>query len=221
VKYFFITVLCIFSSTVFASDTAQSSLEYMIKNLNQISLTPQCSEISETDIALKNCDQKDSDHLTSASSKISAKLDRLIVQIGKFERKNLKREEVGFVKEVEKTLKCLDKRVSKKVKFECQNSYLCEEPYNYVMYVEQIPGQLFQDNSIKACSNIFSYDSDKLAGIILHEISHLCGTDDLGYLKDETAKPQMEYEQDGKKISGAKNADSYRYWLEKGFSLPQ
>lgn len=219
-KALFILGLFILSSTIFASDSAQSSLEYIIKNLNLVSLTPFCSETADNDPALKNCSQKETDHLSLASSKISIKLNNLLSQVDKTDKRTLNRKETEFILETAKTLKCLNKRVSKKIKFECQNSYLCEEPYNYVMYVEKIPGQLFQDNSIKACSGIFSYDSDKLAGIILHEISHLCGTDDLDYLKTENDKPQMEYELDGKKISGSKNADSYRYWLEKGFFLP-
>lgn len=216
-KKLFLAGLFIFSSSLMASETQYSSLEYILKNLNQLQVAPVCSDIIAAELELTDCDQRSSDLIANSFVKIDGKIDKLKDSILKTKNSKLSKSEAKFVNEAEKTVRCIEKRLSKKVKFECTDSYLCRDPYNYVMYVEEIPDQLFQENIIRSCSGIFSYTADQLAGIIFHEASHLCGTTDLEYIKEEDARPKLEYE----KVSGSKNADSYRYWLEKGFSLPQ
>ncbi len=72
------------------------------------------------------------------------------------------------------------------------------------------------------------------AAVIIHEVSHLCGTDDIKYIDGPGNKPKPyatyfnplyalgKTSLPGIKIGSAShlNGDTYEYWMKKGFCLP-
>ncbi len=91
------------------------------------------------------------------------------------------------------------------------------------------------DNLHHFRDNIY-YSDAGIAGVILHEATHLCGTDDIEYLIDNeelNSEPQLSYNYKIKRkkeasylkrriipVNGSNNADSYRYWYHYGFCMP-
>ncbi|WP_408096456.1 M35 family metallo-endopeptidase [Peredibacter sp. HCB2-198] len=90
-------------------------------------------------------------------------------------------------------------------------------------------------NLLNLCSNYWATPDDYKSAVIIHEISHLCGTRDYEYISDpgyvigvpkdtkEVNKKFHLWKKSPKTKTvniAATNADSYEFWAIKGFCLP-
>lgn len=197
-------------------------------------------EISGTTIERENlkfnqCDSYRINQLDRSAKLLSSTIDRLQTQVNSYNNTELKKSEMIFLKQVTKTLSCVKKKITQKLTFKCQQNKICDRAAMYVKRILLVPHAL-QKNTIHVCDGAFDYRNYKLAGVILHEASHLCGTNDLEYLlelEEYNSEPQLNYNYKIKRkddgiylkqrilpVRGAKNADSYRYWYHYGFCLP-
>ncbi len=204
-----------------ASDQTLVNLEFMINNLNSIKMEATCAESPETKITARNCSTNQISKIDKAVKFLIPELRKRVDEIEKYGDKKLSPTDQIFYNKAKKITKCIHKQVEKKLKFECIDSHLCHEPYNYYMYVSPTPDQVFKDKLIRACPDFAVDRPDFVAGIILHEVSHLCGSEDLEYLGTRNErmkiKPKLNYPEG----SGELNADSFRYWFENGFCIPE
>lgn len=197
-------------------------------------------EISGTTIERENlkfsqCDTYRVNELDRSAKILSNTIDRLQTQVSSYKTSELNKKEKRFLKQVSKTLSCVKNKINEKLTFKCQQNQICDSVIMYVRRILLVPHSL-QKNIVNVCDGSFEYNNYGMAGIILHEASHLCGTDDFEYLlehEEYKSEPQLSYNykikrKDDRKylkqrilpVRGAKNADSYRYWYHYGFCLP-
>lgn len=201
-----------------ASDPIQGELEFYLQNLNNLKPSLFCQQDNETKLTFKNCSSEKDEKLELAVKYLLPKIKVQILNLEEYEEKKLTSSEMIFYNQVRKTFECVQKQIEKKLKFECVESYLCEAPYNYYMYTTPTLDQVFKDKTIRACPKATDDSPEFLAGVIVHEVSHLCGTEDFEYLKEKI--PKTDYVIEGSNENGSLNADSYRYWFEHGFCIP-
>lgn len=204
-----------------ASDQALVNLEFMLQNLNSITIGASCTESPETKVTVRNCSTEQVDKIDQSLKFLIPELRKKIELLKNYGNQKLTSADGIFYNKVRKTFDCIHKKIEKKMKFECIDSYLCRDPYNYYMYVSPTPDQVFKDNLIRTCSDFTNDKAVFIAGIIIHEVSHLCGTEDHEYLGKRNAKmtikPKLSYPEG----DGELNADSFRYWFENGFCIPE
>lgn len=209
-----------------ASNPTLATLEYYLKNLNHLTPAVECTVEDETKISFQNCSTEMANTIEQSVSKILLpKMNTRSIEINAYGKRELKATEKIFFEKAKKTFECIQKQIEKKLKFECIESYLCDEPHNYYMYTSPTLDHVFKDKLIRVCPQVKEDGPEFIAGIIVHEVSHLCGTDDFSYLGKrgelDLKVPSFDYLIEGRNESGTMNADSYRYWFEKGFCLPE
>lgn len=109
-------------------------------------------------------------------------------------------------------------------------------PFEANAYVAKHRG--FTPNLITLGSSYFLYAQEKRAAILIHELSHFCGTEDLEYyLLDNRApgklpaSPFTRLKREGNPLTGyrflgdagssAVNGDNYALWAINGFCVPK
>jgi hypothetical protein len=191
--------------------------------------------VERANLKFNQCDNFRINELERSTKVLSNTIDQLQGQVEKYKTLDLTKKENKFLKQVSNTLSCVKKKITEKLTFKCQQNSICDTAVMYVQRIILVPSKL-QKNTIHACDSSFYYDSYGMAGVILHEASHLCGTNDIEYLLEHdeyNSEPQLSYDYRIKRksdglylgkrlfaVKGAKNADSYRYWYHYGFCLP-
>lgn len=119
---------------------------------------------------------------------------------------------------ISKTLQCMH-ATYRDFDFVCiNNEYskncLIKGTYAYVI------AKITNPKSIFLCNSYFSKATrPQRVGILLHEVSHYCETKDIEYLISQKELPIITLNE-SKDITHT-NADSYSYWSQNGFCLPQ
>lgn len=86
----------------------------------------------------------------------------------------------------------------------------CVEPYDgAIAYTYAIIGK-----TLYMTPSYWNYDDDGRQGIVLHELTHKCGTGDADYFWSRSPR-----DTNGKAWSGI--ADTYRYWQQNGTCIPE
>lgn len=190
---------------------------------------------STSNIKYIGCNELQIKGLENSILALKYNLSTLQDEVRSYKTKNLTVKEKQFVKNVDKKLECIQRKLEKKLSFKCVDPTKCGDMIMYVRNNLLLPRSV-QRNQIKSCLNYLYFTENFTAGIILHEVSHLCGTDDHEYLLDQqenNAGPQLTYDfklirkESGVEIKkkiffsqGHLNADSYRYWYILGFCVP-
>lgn len=191
--------------------------------------------VERANLKFQQCDQFRINALESSAKYLSKSLTRLQSEVENYPTKDLTIKEKKFLKKVSKKLSCVQKKISESLTFKCVDGKICETVTMYVQRILLVPNSL-QKDVIHACDGSYFYSGVEISGVILHEATHLCGTNDLEYLLDleeYNSEPQLSYnykikrKDDGlylKKrilsVNGSQNADSYRYWYHNGFCMP-
>lgn len=130
---------------------------------------------------------------------------------------------------IEKVAACIQGKMTK-IAVDCSSKVLqktCKDDVNAFTQPQ------IQFNRIYLCPRYFNNGKIYQAAVVVHEVSHLCGTDDIHYL-ESWQKPKQygtyfnplyllgNKEYPGIKIGRAShlNGDAYEYWVRKGFCLP-
>lgn len=193
------------------------------------------SSKDKPELYFDQCNESQSSALTHSVNHLEKTLGKLESQVKNYHTDSLTNKEKKFLKSVSKTLACVRNKIESELTFKCSVDKQCETSLMYVQRILLIPHSL-QNNTIHSCLESVYYNIPVTAGIILHEITHLCGTKDFEYYLDGeevNTEPQLNYDykikRKGEEFTakkrviakrGHKNADSYRYWYEMGFCMP-
>lgn len=129
-------------------------------------------------------------------------------------------EKLARLEAISKRLSCMDQRMMK-LKISCKRG--CKNLNAFTTKFAGLP--LFKDE-INLCSQILLNDSEYQQSVIVHEVSHLCGTEDYEYFSFPAGTrgvPKQYFQKSAKSRSldiSDRNGDHFEYWARYGFCLP-
>lgn len=187
------------------------------------------------EIRYSNCKDYQEDKLKDSFKDLKSKLNNLITQADNYPIYELTRREKRFLRKSRDILHCVEKKMNLNIEFKCMSDdeQKCNNARMYVvspLFLKKI----LRKNRIHVCSSAIFNSKEEIGGLILHEATHLCGTEDLDYLLELATvnqdpllvyKDKIDYEKvtTQKRVFpklGFRNADSYRYWYYEGFCIP-
>ncbi len=220
------------SALLFAS---LSSFATVVEGTGIEELLSEKSSQSISNIKYSGCNDLQIKGLESSILSLKANLTSLQDEVRNYKTDDLTKKEKRFVKNVGKKLECIQRKLERKLTFRCVDPDTCGDMVMYVRHTPLLP-RAVQKNQINSCLDYLYFTPGFTAGVILHEVSHLCGTDDHEYLLDQqenNIEPQLTYDfklvrkESGVEVKkkifssrGHMNADSYRYWYILGFCVP-
>ena len=195
-----------------------------------------CNEDFEN-LNISSCDHKDIKGLLEDYETSRVFINRLIDQVNEYNAPRNNKSSNSQLKKIKKRLNCIsDKMNSLKLKCRKENK-ICETAIAYVNHSFSTFRDFFDTVSI--CPNYLNSDHPKSfrSGVLIHEISHLCGARDHHYfngpyshgevpsvkLKRVTRRHPKTRRKIVKEFNldiSANNADTYEYWSRYGFCLP-
>jgi hypothetical protein len=104
------------------------------------------------------------------------------------------------------TLSCIRERMIEGL------TYVCTPSNEYAGQTRAYVGRtvnLSSDHTLK------TYPLKSIAGVLLHEASHKCGTTDAAYFRPTHTKPHSTW-----RAGWAYIASTYDYWADEGFCIP-
>ena len=223
----------------YSAEINDSALIEALNNLNQDHSPNFLCEENSDPLKFKDCNEDQEKILRYAAAGISERTKYLLKQIDWYDLKKLTSTEQRFMRKTKEVMECIDKKLAKKMEFSCKPLFSkdCNNKKMYVKTFEPIPR--ISTHRVHVCRDAFHYTQEELSGIIFHEVSHLCGTQDLEYLVNSDLEinevPMLKYDLKLKRNYetnelgvkkrllpklGSKNADSYNYWYRYGFCLP-
>ena len=133
---------------------------------------------------------------------------------------------------IEEKLICVDDKL-KEIRLKCHNrrGLMCSDNAAYIV---KLP---FFNKTVHLCPRLFegpiegsvlfnSFGSKDQAGVLVHEVSHLCGVDDDEFIYNEGrhSKDFSLFKSDKSGIENVnvhtRSADYYEFWSVRGFCLP-
>ncbi len=153
----------------------------------------------------RTCDKEEKQQLIEDTQKSRKDMKAIIKDLRAYKKNN----------------KYLDKNVKKKINkaiavMRCSiaRSYWtklkCVEPYGRaIAYTYAVVGK-----TLYMTPSYWDYDDEGRQGIVLHELTHKCGTGDADYFWNHSPR-----DTDGRAWSGI--ADTYRYWQQNGTCIPE
>ncbi len=149
-------------------------------------------------------------------------------------RKDLSRELQTKLQNIEKIVLCISRKIPE-VRYNCDSEFAKKK-------CKRLESSAFSDTvpspAITLCGPYWAYEEKFQRAVLVHEVSHLCGTDDIDYFSYDYKikyKPKdyavavnpfylLKGHKDDKGIfilnRAHLNADSYEYWVRKSFCLP-
>ncbi len=132
-------------------------------------------------------------------------------------------------------LQCMDSHLASSLYLDCKKD--CIERPNKTVYAYMEHYFSINRETISICKPYLMVPDINRSAMLLHEVSHLCGTDDEDFLFSEKfkalqkpsvgVKSQTNYSIFGfdilrlkQMLTGYNNADNYAYWSIYGFCLP-
>lgn len=243
-----ITFLLLFPTLLLAENMAieNSELEKMIEGFNgKIHTTPRSSSLCSDapPVKLLECSSDKNEQLESVLSLSRTQLARLQEEVKDFSKNpqvTTNRTHLKNISDITKTLKCIDKEIND-VKFICKNSSICSTANAYVYSFFG-----FGPSTVNLCSGFWNSNNKTYkAAMILHEISHICGTEDHEYISYDGYKERAPGDEKSRTVTikynlgppgkttlfknsvhvektniTASNGDTYEYWAIYGFCLP-
>ena len=191
---------------------------------------------------IKNCAYNDFYEVQELYQESQELLTAMQQEVNEYLKSSIadKREHKVQLLKIKKTLKCIRKK-SSTVKIQCHNfGKTCSEPSPIFAYTRgrRFPIRLMK-NEVFLCPDYFEQNREYQAAVIIHEISHICHTEDHKYFsypysnvigsvpstKEATRSWRHPKTRKTKKTSYQKNiistnADTYEYWALYGFCLP-
>lgn len=218
-------------------DVTKARLVHVLNNVNKKPLAPtvDCLE-NMGDIVTASCGRKSSS-IEEDVAEASYMLNQMLSQTARYEKnpqiRNTQRHKEAL-KRIRDNLICMRNTMARTQNIYCVNS--CKE--TYIAYNIPVLNPFMYN--VTLCPRYFTRDKHDRAAIMIHEISHICGTDDYKYIFDAKGVPtdslrsgdfyQSKFQLNlfGYQILNVKkanyhsteNADNYRYWAKYGFCLP-
>lgn len=206
----------------------RSIIDYLGKddpNLVGIERNIACNQDFES-VQIKNCGANTT-KLFANYTRAREYVSRLINQVENYPGASHPKAR-GVVSDVLDKLYCMENKLNK-IKFECSSDVTCSGGQYRMAYADfrEALGIVI-GGDIKICPYYFSdsgHNDLHRASTIIHEISHLCGTEDYGYYDDASFTVEnyksidLPISNNGKD-SRVENADNYSVWGIGGFCVP-
>ncbi len=165
---------------------------------------------SDGKIKLTDCTPEQKKVLLDAFSLARTKLGPLKSKLSSALGEKHGSKTLGKLKKAEKIVSRISSRLNSRVNLVCgTNAAGCKSTPN--AHSSSWP----LDSKAEFCPGFFSKSEIGQAGILVHEISHIFGTDDA---KDFGASSPPV---DSKNKAWEDNAETYEYWVEHGFCVPE
>lgn len=146
----------------------------------------------------------------------SSRIEVLIDQINNYDTTNLSKSDQKKVRNVGKNLSCIQRKFLDEMEIHCES---CHHANAYVTQIRiPILGTIHNPARIHVCTPLMkNYQTVAVGGILLHELSHKCGTDDLEYF---ITPYDFNYVNASSLKNWDKNADHFEYWYHNSFCIP-
>lgn len=211
----------------------------MVQNKMEPSVYQSCKE-GVQDVRIRNCSPKKSKILLDDYLQAMMQFNRLRSEVATYAQKasiknhKLRRDQVAKIRQV---LICMN-RLNDNLILNCAETATTCTPITSAFVTKY--WIIESQKKINFCGHYYSWQqSSQRSAIILHELSHLCGTDDLKRINPRKtiikAPSARHYNWSESMIKNswmsnlfdvkgmdpsAKNADNFRFWGLYGFCLP-
>ncbi len=152
--------------------------------------------------AFKNCSQSDINNLFDHTRVAKSKIEKWLEELDRYEDLNIiHRTKISIAKGI---LNCSYRKLDK-------IKYKCNSIDSHSKYAAMTAPIIFR--KVRLSTDFFESRSDTITGLLIHEASHKCGTSDALYFRSTKARshPLVPWSLIG---------DTYQYWAENGFCLP-
>ena len=219
---------------------SQNEIEFNKENLEEVFRLLNINSESSNSIfcnksfeylKVENCNEEQAHILLKEFDRSFDKLKRLQAQISNYISKNtLSSSQQQEINQINTTLKCIENQFLT-TELKCAEKEVIKDfcKGSAQAVVLDIPFKLFgiklytqTSKQVRICPQYFKDFKTPKPDAIIHEFSHLCGTQDYKYFKK--GNPPSSYiftEVDNKvqRVSSLENADTYAYWSEFGFCM--
>jgi hypothetical protein len=190
---------------------------------NQAASADPVSALLETVAQVKGCNPQQSLTIHTAKENLKSELEDLYKKILKEKLRTNPEHPPAIKKELLHALKIMDcvKLKIDKVPLSCVQSRagdrtIAQGGKKFIIF----------SDTVRILNNFFGYAPKTQSGIVLHEFTHVCGTDDLIYYPPFGVRQGADRWEHfpGLKSSfkhWSQNADLYRWWYENGFCIPK
>ena len=165
-----------------------------------------------------NCSSEFSIRLQNAHENAVLMFDKLEMKKEEVYKALVEQFDVASSEKIKREFLSIMTCVNKKLKagsyaYRCAEGSVCDSALAYIRGGDTLLNHVLGLGSVKMCEEkYYSYRDNFLESVIVHEVSHLCTTDDKSYFDGLYAK-------DMKKKNWPKNADSYFNIYQNHFSL--
>ncbi len=220
--YHFLSLFIFEVSFALVCDSSLPEIERLAKNVENILSDPNIQRINGCSPIERSVYNKSLSHITSRAKNILSEVEKVLNSTNEKSRLYSK---MQSIKEV---LECIPQKVPK-IKMHCNKG--CENGAN--MYINErrtvfVGFTVFKDVSddLFMCTDTINRLKDikklNLESSIFHEISHMCGTVDLAYVRgvDTSDSSKWKLSSRSRVFEWHRNASHYQYWYLFGFCTP-
>lgn len=195
-----------------------------------IRLSANVGKVLEEEDKLLGCTWEQQIKYYGAIKRNAERVDQLLKQVEGYDTSKLSKENKSQVRKAKRTLKCIKNRQIDDMAIRCVSEggeckkTLFDRTLAYVIgYESELLGLIkikkYPNKEVNICNKeVDDLPEQYVDGMMLHELSHHCKTEDLHYFVEP-----HNYFQPASYLQGpnwAKNADQYAYWFHHGFCVP-
>jgi hypothetical protein len=180
-------------------------------------LASMSGHILEQSGQLGDCGWSDPMSYAMQVQNLKGRLNSLISQVDAYEHKALDQRTASKMKTVKRVLSCVQAKKIDRLQVSCSQSRACGGTIAYVKRLHLEGRVIFADQKVFLCKNFSKLSPQAQQSVILHELTHLCGTGDKAYFAHE---PYEFNDPNNKTKNWQRNADHYEFWLNNGFCIP-